>query len=239
MNSKVLGAVVLAASLISGACATKGFVRRSTEPIQGQVDELARKQGQQGELLDKTIQDVSANKTAIGETKEAVKLADNKASEAGSKAEGATQKSNQNSHDIEALRNVVSNLDDFAVASETVVYFKTNQDTLTPEGMTKLDELAVAPRDGKRYFVAIEGFTDSTGDDDYNLALSRRRADRVVQYLVAKHNVPVFKVYNIGLGKQRPAEDGNTRDARAKNRRVEIRLYTAELPATTTAARNE
>jgi outer membrane protein OmpA-like peptidoglycan-associated protein len=235
MTQKWIGAAVLAAAMVTGACATKGFVRRSTEPIQGQVDEVARKQSQQGELLDRTIQDVERNKTAIGETKEAVKLAENKATDAGAKAEAAGVKSTQNSRDIEALRNMVSNIDDFSVANEAVVYFALNQDTLTQEGIAKLDEVAAAQPNGKRYFFAIEGFTDSTGTDDYNLALSRRRADRVVQYLVAKHNIPVFRIYNIGLGKERPAEDANTREARAKNRRVEVRLYTAELQPTAQA----
>jgi outer membrane protein OmpA-like peptidoglycan-associated protein len=235
MNQKWIGAAVLAAALVTGACATKGFVRRSTEPIQTQVDDVARKQSQQGELLDRTIQDVERSKVAIGETKEAVKLADNKATEANTKAEGAGVKATQNARDLEALRNVVANIDDFDVASEKVVYFALNQDKLSDEAVTTLDEVAGALPNGKRFFFAIEGFTDSTGTDDYNLVLSRRRAERVVNYLVAKHNVPVFKIYNIGLGKERPAEEGNTREARAKNRRVEIRLYTADLPPTTQA----
>jgi len=82
------------------------------------------------------------------------------------------------------------------------------------------------------------------GDAEYNYALSQRRADAVVQYLASQHNIPAHKIYLIGLGKDKPVESNKTRDGRAKNRRVDIRLMTnsadssmpaapAQAPATT------
>ena len=58
--------------------------------------------------------------------------------------------------------------------------------------------------------------------------MSRRRAERVMAYLVAEHNVPVFRIQNVGLGNEKPADEGRNRAARAKNRRVEIRMFTAD-----------
>ena len=80
----------------------------------------------------------------------------------------------------------------------------------------------------KRYFVAVEGFTDRTGSDDYNAALSRRRADAVVEYLVAQRNIPIYRIHMVGLGKQKPVEEARTRAAQAKNRRVEVALFSAD-----------
>jgi hypothetical protein len=56
-----------------------------------------------------------------------------------------------------------------------------------------------------------------------------------MQYLVAKHDVPVYRIHMIGLGQERPVDEGTTRDARAKNRRVEVKVFSADqgmTPAT-------
>ncbi len=80
----------------------------------------------------------------------------------------------------------------------------------------------------KRYFIAIQGFTDRIGPADYNLDLSRRRAQAVQTYLVGKHSIPVYRVQIVGLGKDKPVDEGKTRTARAKNRRVEVTVFSAD-----------
>jgi outer membrane protein OmpA-like peptidoglycan-associated protein len=80
----------------------------------------------------------------------------------------------------------------------------------------------------KRYFIAIQGFTDKTGTPEYNLELSRRRAAAVQTYLVAKHNIPAFRIQIVGLGKEKPVNDEKTREAREKNRRVEVIVFSAD-----------
>src|SRR5258708_23177786 len=80
----------------------------------------------------------------------------------------------------------------------------------------------------KRYFVAIQGFTDKIGTPEYNLELSRRRAEAVQTYLVAQHNIPVYRIQIVGLGKDKPVNDEKTRDHRQKNRRVEATILTAD-----------
>ena len=80
----------------------------------------------------------------------------------------------------------------------------------------------------KRFFIAVEGYTDSTGSRQYNEELSRKRADAVVNYLVAKHDIPIYRIHMIGLGKEKPAEEGRNRAARAKNRRVEVKVFSAD-----------
>ena len=80
----------------------------------------------------------------------------------------------------------------------------------------------------KRFFIAVEGYTDKIGNKEYNEQLSRRRADEVVQYLVAKHDIPIYRIHTIGLGDEKPADDANTREARARNRRVEVKVFSAD-----------
>ena len=72
----------------------------------------------------------------------------------------------------------------------------------------------------------MEGGTDSVGPADYNYGLSERRASSVIQYLGSKYNIPAHKIYVIGLGKDKPIEENKTREGRAANRRVNVRLMT-------------
>ena len=96
------------------------------------------------------------------------------------------------------------------------------------EAKEQLDQFVSQHSSAKRYFITIEGYTDKTGTKSYNDALSRRRAEHVMAYLITQHNIPVFRIQDIGLGNEKPADTGRNRAARAKNRRVEIRLFTAD-----------
>jgi len=75
---------------------------------------------------------------------------------------------------------------------------------------------------GKR--IIIGGHTDAKGDEKYNLALSKKRAEAVKAYLVNKWGIPSDLIQTVGYGKSRPLTDGTTKEALQKNRRVEVRL---------------
>ena len=78
----------------------------------------------------------------------------------------------------------------------------------------------------------VDGNTDSVGPADYNYQLSQFRADAVINYLVTKYNVPAYKIYLIGLGKDKPAAANANPKGRAENRRVDVRLMTNQEDAT-------
>ena len=156
----------------------------------------------------------------------------NRADQAGQKADAANSKSDKNASDINDLRGVIANLDDYKPVKEVVVPFGFDRDILTPDAKQQLDSLVADQSVLKHYFIAVEGFTDKNGSPEYNAALSRRRADRVVQYLVAQHDIPIYRVHMIGLGSQKPAEDGRNRTANAKNRRVEVTIYSTDQNVT-------
>jgi len=99
---------------------------------------------------------------------------------------------------------------------------------LTAKDREDLDNLVSNASKNKRYFIAVEGFTDSTGSAQYNEVLSRKRADAVTEYLVAKHDIPIYRIHMIGLASEKPLDDGRTRAARAKNRRVEVKIFSAD-----------
>ena len=170
----------MAAVFATAGCATKGHVARSIEPVQNQVDELAAKTGKHDEQIKQANEEIAKNRTEIGVTKEVANAAGTRANEANSKAEAAGNASQQNAKDIEALRNTISNIEDFSVAKEVQVNFGFDKDTLSPDAQKQLDDLASQkPENGARYFLAIEGFADPIGDAEYNYQLSQRRADRV------------------------------------------------------------
>ena len=126
------------------------------------------------------------------------------------------------------LANTVANLDDYKQVAETTVNFKFNSDKLNPDAKMALDQMVTDQNHYKRFFIAVEGFTDKVGSVDYNAALSRRRADAVVEYLVAEHDIPIYRIHMVGLGEQKPVEDARNRAANAKNRRVEVTLFSAD-----------
>ena len=140
----------------------------------------------------------------------------------------ANQVADQDTQALNSLRQVVSNIDDYRMQTSATVPFKFNQSTLTPQARQDLDKLAGDVQSDKRFFIAVEGYTDRTGSKVYNEALSRRRADAVVAYLVAKHDIPIYRIHMIGLGEEKPVDEARSSAARAKNRRVEVKVFSAD-----------
>ncbi len=109
--------------------------------------------------------------------------------------------------------------------------FKFNSSELSDDAKQQLDSLSGNITSAKRYFIAIQGFTDKVGPAEYNLQLSRRRAEAVQTYLVGTKNVPVYRIQIVGLGKDKPVNDQKTKDDREKNRRVEVTVFSANWRA--------
>jgi OmpA-OmpF porin, OOP family len=235
MNRSILLSLVMVGALVGGGCATKKYVRTTVAPVSGKLDQVAQQTNQQGQTLTQTRQDLDQTKSTIQKDEQQISAvneramsADNHAGQAQQRADQAFQRADQVGRDLEGLRGQVANLDDYKQVGQTTVNFKVNSDRLDADSKQQLDQMVAGQGQNKRYFIAVEGFTDSTGSVEYNYALSRRRADAVVQYLVAQHNVPVYRIHMIGLGKDKPVDDARTRAARAKNRRVEVTLFSAD-----------
>jgi outer membrane protein OmpA-like peptidoglycan-associated protein len=101
------------------------------------------------------------------------------------------------------------------------VLFDTGRATLKPGADRTIDRLAQALKDNPNTRVMIEGHTDSVGGDEYNMALSERRADAVADALRFR-GVPADRYEAKGLGKDFPVASNDTQSGRQQNRRVEI-----------------
>lgn len=220
--------VIAGGALLGSGCATHKYVQNTVSPVSNRVDQVANQTNQQGQTLDATRKDVEQNQKDISATRETAQSADARAGDAMNAANAAGAKADQANRDLSELRSTVANLDDYKPASTVVVPFQFNKYTLSPDAKQELDTLAQNKDQWKRYFVAVEGFTDRVGSASYNDALSKQRADKVVQYLVTKYDIPVYRIHEIGLGKEKPTDDGHGRAANAKNRRVEVTVYSAD-----------
>jgi len=227
MSKAILTATITLAvgSLFIAGCATKNYVKQSISPVDQKVDQVdkssqARDSSQVAEI-NKTNQTVDDDEKKLSATDEIAKTADNE-------AKGAMAKTNQNSKDLNDLRNVIANIDDYKPGTQVVVHFGINKDTLTNDEKAKLDEVAMQLGSQGRYFITVEGFTDQTGTAAINDQLSRARANKVISYLVGSHDVPVYRIHMVGLGDQKLIDEGKGKKAREESRRVEITVYTAK-----------
>jgi outer membrane protein OmpA-like peptidoglycan-associated protein len=104
------------------------------------------------------------------------------------------------------------------------VHFETNRWELLPESFPILDEVAKLLNEHKEIDeVVIEGHADDRGTHEWNLRLSRHRAQAVVEYLAQK-GVRWGRLRYTGFGDTQPLDSARTDEARARNRRVEVRI---------------
>ncbi len=247
MRAFLAATSILTMTLLWGGCATKKYVRNTTAPIQAKVDQVGEQTKRNGEQIDETrnqVKQVDARaQDGIRVSQDSAAAADRRAGAADQHAgladqhatdamNRANQVGEQSAQALESLRAVVANLDDYKMQTQVAVQFDFNKSTLNGNGKDDLSKIAAAVKNDRRFFVVVEGYTDSTGSKAYNETLSRRRAEQVVQFLVTKYDVPVFRIHMIGLGQLRPVDEAANRSARAKNRRVEVKVFTASTTST-------
>jgi OOP family OmpA-OmpF porin len=233
MNRTSLTILLALSMAASVGCASKNYVRQQTTPLinkTNELDDLTAKNS-------KDIKDVDARAQAgIQQVQAKTADVDQKAQAAGQQADQAQTLATNAVHRVDTLQNAVANLDNYRVVTETSVHFAFDKDVLTPEAKSALDQIATDVPNTKGYILTVEGATDSSGDSEYNYGLSQRRADAVIQYLASQHSIPPHKIYLIGLGKDKPVDSNKTREGRAKNRRVDVRLMTNTAAAAPSAS---
>lgn len=213
--------------VLASGCATKRYVAHQTDPINSKVGEVDKKVDLNQQTTQKTFEE---DERKLSATDEKASSADSRAGDAINRADAASKKADQVKSDLHSeLNDRIANLDDYKSAGEATVLFKFNSAKLTDDGKQQLNQL-VSTSGGslKRYFVAIQGFTDKVGPADYNLDLSRRRAQAVQTYLIGEKNIPVYRIQIVGLGKEKPVNEQKTRSDRSANRRVEVTLFSAD-----------
>lgn len=211
-------------SMFTAGCATKGYVRSTVEPVSTRVDQVEKtsneKIAQTNQRVDQTNQKVDQNTKDISTVKETADSADKRSTD-------AMNLGQQHTTQINDLSNVVGNIDEYKKTDQTVVLFRLNRYNLTDDAKAQLDKVANDVQGMQRYLITLEGYTDQTGSANYNDRLSRERAESVIRYLVANHNIPVYRIHMVGLGESNLVNDGKTRDDRTQSRRVVVGVYVA------------
>jgi outer membrane protein OmpA-like peptidoglycan-associated protein len=126
---------------------------------------------------------------------------------------------------VNATNDRISALDDYVPQDSIAVNFRVGSSILNADGKGKLDAIATKALNAKGYVLEVTGFADATGKTERNRMLSQRRADAVIRYLVENHQIPLRRIVTpYGFGESNPIADNKTRDGRAENRRVEVKV---------------
>ena len=225
MKKLVLAVPVLALALGgTTACATKKFVR-------GQVGEVNDKVESVSKSLEETQERTKANEAKIAEVDQraqaAAQAADSKAVNAGQRADTAKTTADAATTKAEAVEKASKRLVYEVVLSEDKGNFKFGKAAVPEEATADLDQLVEKLKaEPNGAYIEIEGHTDNAGSKELNYRLGLERAENVKRYLYEHHQVPLHKINVISYGEDKPVAPNKTKEGRAQNRRVVIKVLT-------------
>jgi outer membrane protein OmpA-like peptidoglycan-associated protein len=204
--------------------ARKKYVQRQTEPIRDRVNEL----DELTSANSKQIKDVDSRAT------EGIKLASDKANQAdqhaidaGNKATAAQQSAQQVTAKVQTVENVVSNIDQYKASNQTEIRFRSGQTELSKNAKDALDQMAGTLKGQRGYIIEVQGF--SSGKGQAAITTSQKMAESVVRYLVLNHEIPVYRIYLVGMGNAPVASDDASKTKRISGGRVEVSLLKNDL----------
>lgn len=210
---------------VAPACATKKFVRTEVGQVNDKVSSM-------GQSLEQTQERVRQSEQKIGEVDQRAAAAGTAAQQAGQSATAANSAAQQaaevgRSADAHAgaVETATKKLLFEVVLSEDSGKFKFNKTELPDEAKAAIDQMVSSLKDQKSaVWIEIEGHTDNVGNKNYNEQLGMERAEVVKRYLYEQHHLPLHKMNVISYGEDKPAAPNKTRDGRAQNRRVVIKV---------------
>ena len=202
----------------STACATKKFVRGEVGQVNTKVQGLSTQ-------LEETQERTKKNEARIAEVDTKADEAGKSASAAQSSADAAKADAAKADAHAAAVESASKKLIYEVVLNEDEGNFKFGKVELPDEAKQKIDEMVSHMKaDPKNIFIEIEGHTDNVGTKVYNQTLGLERAEAVKRYLYEAHQVPLHKINVISYGEDKPVSPNNTKDGRAQNRRVVIKV---------------
>jgi outer membrane protein OmpA-like peptidoglycan-associated protein len=206
---KTLIVPLLAASLAAMGCAKKSYVQREVGEINKKVDAVSVE-------VEKTQQRVQQNEVRIDAVDKSAQSGINEAKGSASAAMTKAQAA-----EVAAKGKLIYTV----TLSNDKVRFPVNKAEISDEAKAMIDE-AVAPlvKANRGVYFEIEGHTDNTGDAAYNLKLGEERAMAVRDYIAKTHQVALSRLNVISYGEEKPVTDNKTKEDRAQNRRVVIRI---------------
>jgi outer membrane protein OmpA-like peptidoglycan-associated protein len=225
--SKVLSTITLAGLIAVGlpACATKKFVRQGVGEVNKKVDAL-------GQSVEETQERTKRNEGAISDVDKKAQSAQGAADQArqaanaaGNDAKVASNRANEVGVRTDALDKASKRLVYEVVISEDQGQFKFGKVDLPDQAKARLDEMVNKLKaDPNGAWFEIEGHTDAIGGKEINEKIGLERAEAVKRYLFEQHMIPLHKMNVISYGMDKPVASNKTKDGRAQNRRVVIRV---------------
>jgi outer membrane protein OmpA-like peptidoglycan-associated protein len=206
--------------------ARKKYVQRQTEPIRDRVNELDELTSENS----KQIKDTDSRAQAgIKLASDKADQADQHAVDAGNKATAAQQSAQQATTRIQTVETVVGNIDQYKASNQTEIRFRPGQTALSKNAKDALDEMAGTVKGQRGYIIEVQGF--SSGKGQTAIETSQKMAESVVRYLVLNHEIPVYRIYLVGMGNApAPATDDTAKTTkRISGGRVEISLLKNDL----------
>jgi outer membrane protein OmpA-like peptidoglycan-associated protein len=215
--------------------ARKKYVARQTQPIRDRINEL-------DEL---TASNTRAIKDTDARAQQGIQLASAKASEAdqhaieaGNKAQAAQQTAQQAHTRLNTVEQVVTNIDQYQPTTQTEILFKPGQTVLSQNAKNALDEMATPLKNQRGYVVEVQGF--ASGHGQVAISTSQKMAESVVRYLALNHDIPIYRIYLVGMGNAPTPASSSSGEAKPKRiigGRVEVSLLKnnlEQLASTTT-----
>jgi outer membrane protein OmpA-like peptidoglycan-associated protein len=219
--------------------ARKNYVKRQTEPIRDRVNELDELTSANSKQIKDTDQRAQAG---IKLASDKASQADQHAIDAGNKATQAQQSAQQVTTRVQTVENVVSNIDQYKSTNETEIRFRPGQTVLSKNAKDALDQMATTVKGQRGYIIEVQGF--SSGKGQIAITNSQKMAESVVRYFVLTHDIPVYRIYLVGMGNAPVTTDeAGKNNKRTSGGRVEVSLLKNDLeqlssntgaPATTT-----
>jgi outer membrane protein OmpA-like peptidoglycan-associated protein len=210
--------------------ARKKYVARQLDPIRGRVNELDELTAKNSKM----ITDVDARATeGIRNAMSKANEADSHAVDAGNRADQAQHTADSATTRVASVEQTVSTLDQYQAVTQTEIRFRPGQAVLSQNAKDALDQIAASLKSQKGYILEVQGFSPGTGD--MAIVSSREMAQMVVRYLVLTHDLPVYRIYTVGMGNAPlQAEDGKLH--RARGGRVEVNLMKNSLSTVASAS---
>ena len=219
MRKSLFAASILALSVaVAPACATKKFVRGQVGEVNTKVDTLSGS-------LEETQERTRKNEERIGQVDSKAEAAGKSASDARTAADAAAAAAKEAGSRVEAVDKYSRRLVYEVTLSEDQGNFKFGRTDLPDEAKARIDEVINQLKaDPKGVFIEVEGHTDNVGAKEINERIGMERAEAVKRYIYESHQVPLHKINVISYGEDKPVAPNKTRDGRAQNRRVVIRV---------------
>src|ERR1022692_3626640 len=197
--------------------ARKKYVQRQLGPIRNRVNELDDLTAANA----RDIRDVDARaQEGIRQASAKANEADQHATDAGNRAQHANQTALQASNRLNTVEQVVGNIDQYQPTSQTEIRFRSGQAGLSSRAKEALDGMTTDLKDQKGYIIEVQGFSASRGQT--GIQSSQALANSVVRYLVEKNEIPVYRVFVMGMGNARIAASEDAKPAHGN--RVQVSL---------------